>query len=238
MFFKFIYFIHFITPFGKFRPPYLGNATAAARPVLPSLTSACWVFSCFRNPPKSDNDMDYRNFMCVSDHSYVRVYTWMGVGHTDKSAPIFWLGKTLTNFSCAPDRVRTSDLWISSPTLYQLSHPITFKIRFTREKNWCLYTKIIYRIRNVFQVFDMAITGRQHYSKNLFLQWTNNTDFFRICHKLKKKKTITPKYTTSIIYEYKSLNVVVGRGWKTHPKNLTQFLQNSTEMILWCIYNI
>ena len=39
-------------------------------------------------------------------------------------SPTFWVRKTLTNFSCAPDRVRASCLWISSPTLYQLSHPV------------------------------------------------------------------------------------------------------------------
>ena len=32
---------------------------------------------------------------------------------------------TLTIFSCAPEVVRTSDLWISSLTLNQLSHPVT-----------------------------------------------------------------------------------------------------------------
>ena len=35
------------------------------------------------------------------------------------------LGKTLTIFSCAPNGVWTLGLWISSPTLYQLSHPVT-----------------------------------------------------------------------------------------------------------------
>ena len=70
---------------------------------------------------------------------YPRIHT--GVGHTDnESAQHFWLGKTLTKCSCAPDRVlnlRSLDLRvkksysllllfiISSPTLYQLSHPIT-----------------------------------------------------------------------------------------------------------------
>ena len=34
-------------------------------------------------------------------------------------------GKTHTNVFCAPDEVRTSGLGISSPTLYQLSHPVT-----------------------------------------------------------------------------------------------------------------
>ena len=60
--FVFIYFyflIHFIIPFGKFRPPYLCKATATARAALPSPTSACRVFSCFCNP--SNSDMDYRD---------------------------------------------------------------------------------------------------------------------------------------------------------------------------------
>ena len=48
--------MHFVIPFGKFGPPYLGKATAAARAALPSPTSAYWVFSCFRNPPNSDVD--------------------------------------------------------------------------------------------------------------------------------------------------------------------------------------
>ena len=56
----FILYTLFI-PFGKFGPPYLGKATAAARATrLPSPTSACWVFSRFRNPPNSG--MDYRIF--------------------------------------------------------------------------------------------------------------------------------------------------------------------------------
>ena len=49
-------FEHFIIPFGKFGPPYLGKATAASRAALPNPTSACWVFSRFRNPPQSDMD--------------------------------------------------------------------------------------------------------------------------------------------------------------------------------------
>ena len=54
------YFIRLIIPFGKFGPSYLGKTKAAARAALPSPTCACWVFSCFRNPPNSD--MDYMIF--------------------------------------------------------------------------------------------------------------------------------------------------------------------------------
>ena len=49
----------YYTPFGT---PYLGKATctAATRAALPSLTTAYWVllFSCFRNPPKTDGLQD------------------------------------------------------------------------------------------------------------------------------------------------------------------------------------
>ena len=73
-----------------------GKATAAARTALPSLTSACWIFSCFRNPPSSE--MDYRisnvrtwSFLCLLQHT--------GVGHTDsESAQHFRL---VTFVSCS-----------------------------------------------------------------------------------------------------------------------------------------
>ena len=63
---------------------------------------------------------------CVHDHSYVCVYIHTGGLGTPKSSQhnIFDPEK-LTNLSCAPDGVRTLGLWMSSPTLYQLSHPVT-----------------------------------------------------------------------------------------------------------------
>ena len=74
------YFIRFIIPFMKFRPPYLGKAKAAVRAVLPSPTSACWIFSCFRNPQNSN--MDYRIFnVRMRSFFCVRIHT--GVGHAD-----------------------------------------------------------------------------------------------------------------------------------------------------------
>ena len=84
--------IHFIIPFGKFGPPYLGKATAAARVALPSPTSACWVFLCFRNPLSSDMDYRILNMLkCV--HSYVCVYT-QGLGtQTTSQHNIFDLDK-------------------------------------------------------------------------------------------------------------------------------------------------
>ena len=58
--------------------------------------------------------------LSVMDYRIFNVHMWSFL-----CVFIFWLGKALTNFSCAPDwgRVLTSGLWISSPTLYQLSCP-------------------------------------------------------------------------------------------------------------------
>ena len=63
------------------------------------LFSACWIFSCFRNPPNSD--MDYRIFT-VRTWSFLRMHIHTGVGHTDsESAQHFWLGKTHKFFLCS-----------------------------------------------------------------------------------------------------------------------------------------
>ena len=74
-----------------------------------------------RNPPNSD--MDYKSFN-VRTWPFLCMRIHTGVGHTkNESAQHFWLGKTLTNCSCAPDGFRTSGLSISTPTLYDSSHP-------------------------------------------------------------------------------------------------------------------
>ena len=78
---------------------------------------------CFCNRPNSHMDCRMFNvrawsFLCI------HIYT-QGLGSlTTSQHNIFYLEK-LTTFSCAPDRVRTSGLWILSLTLYQLSHPVT-----------------------------------------------------------------------------------------------------------------
>ena len=68
---------------------------------------------------------------CEPDHSYA-AYTHGGLGTPTASQHNIFDTEKLSHFSCAPDRaeVRTFGLWISSPTLYQLSHPATqFKAR-------------------------------------------------------------------------------------------------------------
>ena len=74
--FFFFFFFEFYT---LYRLPYLGKATAATVAVLASPTSACWVFSCFRNPPNCDRD--YRIFN-VRMWSFLRVRIHTGVGRT------------------------------------------------------------------------------------------------------------------------------------------------------------
>ena len=61
---------------------------------------------------------------CVRDHSYACVYT-RGLGIPTASQHNIFDSEKLPNFSCAPDAggVRNYGLWISSPTLYQLSYP-------------------------------------------------------------------------------------------------------------------
>ena len=49
---------------------------------------------------------------CVHDHSYICVRIQTEIGHTDnESAQHFWLGKTVTNCSCAHDGARDLNLW-------------------------------------------------------------------------------------------------------------------------------
>ena len=89
--------LNFIVHFGKFEN--LGKARAAASAALPSPTSACWVYSCFRNPPNSD--MDYR--ICAYVIILMRVYTHGGLGTpTASQHNILDSEKTFTNvFLCS-----------------------------------------------------------------------------------------------------------------------------------------
>ena len=70
-----LFFLHFIIPFGKLGPPYLGKATAAARTALPSPTSACWVFRVFVVTHRTLT-WTTRSLTCVRDHPYACVYIY------------------------------------------------------------------------------------------------------------------------------------------------------------------
>ena len=68
-----------------------------------------------------------RSLSCVRDHFCACVYTG-GLAHRHRVSTTFLTRKKRSQIcSCAPDAdvVRTSGLWISSPTLYQLSHPVS-----------------------------------------------------------------------------------------------------------------
>ena len=52
------------------------------------------------------------SLMCVREHSYACVYTWgLGTSTTSQHNILTWKH---SNFSCAPGKVRTCGLWISS----------------------------------------------------------------------------------------------------------------------------
>ena len=64
---------------------------------------------------------------CVRDYCYACVYTHDGLDTPTTSQHNIFDSKKLSQIfcSCAPDVVRFSGLWILSPALYQLSHPVT-----------------------------------------------------------------------------------------------------------------
>ena len=61
---------------------------------------------------------------CICYHSCAYVYTW-GLGTPAENQHKILDLKKFRNLSCAPDRIWTFLLWIWSPTLYQLSQPVT-----------------------------------------------------------------------------------------------------------------
>ena len=88
-----------------------GKSTAIVRhyPPPPFFLLLCGVLVFPLN-----SDMDHRIFK----HAYLIIlmcaYTHGGCVHQHRVSTTFWLWKTHTTFSCAPDGVRTSSLWISS----------------------------------------------------------------------------------------------------------------------------
>ena len=76
-------------------------------------------FFCFDFPPVCSVSVTWAtgSLTCVRDHSYACIYTW-GLGTLTSRHNILvqggGAGGTLTKFSCAPDGVRTSGLWILS----------------------------------------------------------------------------------------------------------------------------
>ena len=70
------------------------------------------------------------SFLCVRMH--------LGVGQPTASRHNIFDSEKTSHFSCAPDGIRTSGLCISSPTLYQLSHPVTLTFHRTNvHREYC-----------------------------------------------------------------------------------------------------
>ena len=66
-----------------------------------SPTSACWVFSCFRNPPNSD--MDYR-ISNVGTYIYIRSF-----GKPAASQHNIFDSENSWSFSCVPDGIQIQE---------------------------------------------------------------------------------------------------------------------------------
>ena len=124
-------FIHFAVPIG-ISPMGIPDRFPQGKPAAtelhyPPLTKycACWVFSCFHNPVNST-----RSLTCERNHSYACVYT-RGLGTPAVSQHNIFYSEKLTIFLVLLTQVgwvRTSSLWISSPMLYQPSHPVTLRV--------------------------------------------------------------------------------------------------------------
>ena len=87
--------------------------------VLP-LFNACWVFSCFRNPPNSDN----RYLMWARDHSDACALL-LGVGRWQQVSTTFWTEKNSQVFLVLLMEFEPQGHRILSLRLCQLSHPVT-----------------------------------------------------------------------------------------------------------------
>ena len=117
-----------LIPFGKFGPPYLSKATLSSRkssadPVGYKCMLGLFVFSLSTELC----DMDYMIFN-VRTYAIIlmRAYTPGGGGAHQQRVNTTFLTRKNSTFSCTrSDEVRTSGLWIPSPTFYPLSHAVT-----------------------------------------------------------------------------------------------------------------
>ena len=115
--------VHFIIPFGKFVLPYLGKA----RTPLIRVQSGCVHGIPLRLAKMRGREhykMETTSGVCLFLSTVGRRKTWLHSGPV--SSKLSWM-MTLKNShkcSCAPDGVLTSGLWISRPTVCQLSHPV------------------------------------------------------------------------------------------------------------------
>ena len=100
----------------------------ATQPLLITKCTLVFFRVCVIHP---NSDMDYTICNVQDVIILLRVHT--GAGHTDDDVRVSTTSltrkKSLTILSCPPGGVRTSGLWVSSRTLYQLSHPVPYLFR-------------------------------------------------------------------------------------------------------------
>ena len=85
------------------------------------------------------------SFLCV------RIIIHGGSAHRQRVSTTFFDSEKLTFVSYAPDGIRTSVLWISGPTLFQLRHPVTpttknYKRVFAGAAQWLVPWSLFYQI--------------------------------------------------------------------------------------------
>ena len=127
LFFSFSFSIHFIIPFGKFGPPYLGKTTEAA-------TQSCKYMLDLLGVSVIHRTLTWTTWSLtrVSDHSYAGVYT-RGLG--TPTTQHFWPGKLtqcylvlLTGSGFEPlvfgSRAQRSTHWASPSPHCDLCQPI------------------------------------------------------------------------------------------------------------------
>ena len=131
-------YTHFIIPFGKFGPPYLGKATAAARAALPSLQAGQLLYVSSAQNTKTSCS---RYFCTIRHQGLVTSIIWLNelatsiiltqwacyINHSDSMSLLhqsFWLNEFATkneNYSeeyrSACDNVRHPSLKTSEETL-------------------------------------------------------------------------------------------------------------------------
>ena len=131
-FLLFFYTLYYPFHFRKFGPPYSGKATAAARAVLPSPTSACWVFRV--SVIHQTLTWTTGSLTCVDGLLYACVYTWGLVTLTASQHNLFDSEK-LKFFLCSWQDLNPRHRKKMMQTQYSLSTTAQTK----QTKNWtCL----------------------------------------------------------------------------------------------------
>ena len=105
----------------------------------------------------------------------MRAHAHGGGAHRQRVSTTFWLGKTVTHFYCAPDGIRNSVHgihWISSPTIYQLSHHVPkSRISSVQYKTCTLHKRKIYKHHLKVSPFGIALVKMADKVRRCWYHW-------------------------------------------------------------------